>query len=242
MKHFLTALFAILLFAGTTLAMSVEEIGKLSDLKTSESLILQLIEQNGLDKPIGTADVIYLREHGTSEKVIQYLLKLSEQPSKSSEQNGVQESSRQISDNLREYTTTKNGKTIRVVTNLDATGKRMGGPIPAPPAEEELYPEPAPPPTQEVYVTVKDERVPSRDEEYDYPEEPPTSGIPMYNGAYSGGYPYYYPGMYPGFGGHNRPPQQHWHANGAVAPIPPRPVRPSMPAPRMGSLPTRPSR
>jgi hypothetical protein len=241
MKLYLAVLFVIVL-SGVVQAMSVEEIGRLAELKTSDTLILQLIEQKGLDQPLATKDVIYLREHGASEKVIQYLLALSE-PEKASPQAHAEEGSQRVSDNIRTYTTTnKDGKKVRVVTNMDENGKRMGGPIPAPAAEPEpeqiSYAEPPAP--QEIYVTVRDERGSNQDYESDYPEEP--SGIPLYDM----GYPYYSPGYfpYPIPGMHHHQNSPHWRFNAAVRPL--RPQHPRLPAPVMrahpASLPSRPSR
>lgn len=250
MKLFISFLFLILA-AGISGAMSVEEIGRLSDLKTNDELILQLIEKDGIDKPLATADVIYLREHGTSERVIQYLLKLSESP-KAEEQPAVQEASARISENLRTYTTTtKSGKKVRVVTNLDENGQRMGAPVPPPPPEETAEPQPAP---QIVRVTVSDERA-QEPEPYDgsgYYEEPlPTGGIPLYGG----GYPYYpwYTYPYPiipggGMNGGHRPPHGDpgWRFHNPQRPLVqphalPRPS-PQQPAPKAASLGVRSSR
>ena len=237
MKLFWVALFVIVL-SGMAQAMSVEEIGRLAELKTSDTLILQLIEQKGLDQPLATKDVIYLRERGASETVIRYLLALSE-PEKASPQAAAEEGSQ----NLRTYTTTnKNGKKVRMVTNLDENGKRMGGPIPAPAAEPEpeqiSYAEP--PAAQEIYVTVRDERGANQDYGSDYAEEP--SGIPLYDM----GYPYYSPGYfpYPIPNMHHNPNTPHWRFNAAVRPVRQQNLRAPAPAMRAhpASLPFRPSR
>ena len=58
-------------------AVSVEQIVKLAELQTKDELILQMVEREGLDRPLTTDDVIMLREKGASERVIDYLLKLS---------------------------------------------------------------------------------------------------------------------------------------------------------------------
>ena len=47
MRVFIAVLF-VFCIAGSVFAMSVQEIGRLSELKTSDSLILQMIEKNGL--------------------------------------------------------------------------------------------------------------------------------------------------------------------------------------------------
>lgn len=236
MKVFWVALFVIAL-SGIAQAVSVEEIGRLAELKTSDTLILQLIEQNGLDQPLTTKDVIYLREHGASESVIRYLLTLSK-PEETS-QAVAQKSPEAVSDRYRSYTSTaKNGKTVRVLTNLDENGKRMGPmpppePEPAPVPEQIAYAEP--PAAQEIYVTVRDERDSNRDYEPDYYEEP--SGIPLYNTGY---YPYYSPGYFPYLNpnmGHNMHHNQnfpHWRFNAAVRPVRsqnPQPSRPPMRVP-----------
>ena len=172
-----------MLAAGILHAMSVEEIGKLSELKTNDELTLQLIEKDGLDAPLTTADVIYLREHGASERVIQYLLKLSESP-RAEKQPAMQGESTRISENLRAYTTmTKSGKKVRVVTNLDENGQRMGAPVPPPPPEQVAQPEPPPP--QEVRVTVTDDRNSNAyEDDYGYDAEPqPAGGSPCTTAA-----------------------------------------------------------
>lgn len=245
----LLPLLLLVLAAGVSQAMSVEEIGKLSDLKTGDELMLQLIEKNGLDAPITTADVIYLREHGASERVIQYLLKLSESP-RAEKQPAVQEESSRISENLRAYTTTtKSGKKVRVVTNLDENGQRMGAPVPPPPPEEVAAP--TPPPPQEVRVTVNDDRMQARDayeDDYAYDQEPQPEGIPLY---YGGGYPYSswygYPYSVVQGGMHGRQfPQSNpgWRPHPLQPVAPPRYVsRPNAnPPARAASLPTRRSR
>src|SRR5215203_5097135 len=123
----------LLLLSTFCWAISVEEIGRLSDLKTKDDILLQMIQKQGLDKPLSTTDVIFLREHGTSEDVIRYCLKLSDS-AKPAPVPVAQEESEMIADNLRAYTTTTaGGKKVRVVTNLDEKGQRMGGPVPPTP-------------------------------------------------------------------------------------------------------------
>lgn len=247
----LLPLLLLVLAAGVSLAMSVEEIGKLSDLRTSDELMLQLIETNGLDAPLTTADVIYLREHGASERVIQYLLKLSESP-RAEKQPAVQEESSRISENLRAYTTTtKSGKKVRVVTNLDENGQRMGAPIPPPPPEEVAAP--VPPPPQEVRVTVTDDRMQGRDvyeDDYGYDQEPQPAGIPLYGGGYgyypySSWYGYPYSMVQGGMRGHQFPQSNPgWRPRPSQPVAPPRYVSPpnANPPARTASLPVRRSR
>ncbi|HSE42386.1 MAG TPA: hypothetical protein VLH08_16590 [Acidobacteriota bacterium] len=205
---------ASLLFAvGVVQAVTVDQIGKLAELKTKDDLILQLVQKEGLDHPLTTADVIALREKGVSERVIEYLMKLSQsETSAVSKQEGE---SVYITKNIRAFQTRdKKGKPILMVTNLDENGKRMGPP-PPPNPEPEVYREPEPP--KEVYVTVRHEEPERSMDEEEYLEEPYyDSGMPYYpaNNIPYGGYPYYpvyptYPsphhGHYPGNYRFNKP-------------------------------------
>jgi hypothetical protein len=189
---FILSLFLICNFAQ---AVTVEQIAKLVELQTKDELILQMVQREGLDRPLTTDDVIMLREKGVSEKVIDYLLKLS------STSNTVQQKqegdSVWLDKNLRAYhSRDKKGKPILVVTNLDEKGKRMGPP--PPPTPEIVYvPEEQPKPPQEVHVTVTHEQPePPYDE---YLEEPPSPYYDSYypGGYYPGGYYPYDPGLYP---------------------------------------------
>jgi hypothetical protein len=193
-----TLIFILSLFLLSTFAqaVTVEQIAKLAELQTKDELILQMVQREGLDHPLTTDDVIMLREKGVSERVIDYLLKLS------STSNAVPQKqegdSVWVDKNLRAFhSRDKKGKPILVVTNLDEKGKRMGPP--PPPTPEEVYvPEEQPKPVQEVHVTVTHEQ---SEQPYDdeYPEEPPSPYYDSYYpaGYYPGGYYPYDPGFYP---------------------------------------------
>jgi hypothetical protein len=191
---FILSLFLISAFAQ---AVSVEQIAKLAELQTKDELILQMVQREGLERPLTTDDVIMLREKGVSERVIDYLLKLS--PSASPIQQKQEGDSVWIDKNIRAYhSRDKKGKPILVVTNLDEKGKRMGPP--PPPTPEVLYvPEEQPKPVQEVHVTVTHEQPEAPFYEDEYPEEPPPPYYDSYYpaGYYSGGYYPYDPGLYP---------------------------------------------
>jgi predicted transcriptional regulator len=181
-----TLLLVFLFFAASCIqAASVEQIAKLGELKTKDELILQLVQKEGLDRPLTMDDVIMLREKGVSERVIEYLLNLTP-PEKTiaAKQEGE---SVYISKNLRAYQTRdKKGKPITMVTNLDESGKRMGPP-PPPNPEPEVVREAEQP--REVYVTVRHEE-PERYTEDEFIEDPYYEpGIPLY--PEYGGYPYY---------------------------------------------------
>jgi hypothetical protein len=190
-------------------AVTVEQIAKLAELQTKDELILQMVQREGLDRPLTTDDVIMLREKGVSEGVIDYLLKLSNTTSAIPQKQEGE--SVWIDKNIRAYhARDKKGKPILVVTNLDEKGKRMGPP--PPPTPEVLYvPEEQPKPVQEVHVTVTHEQpeAPPYDEEYQ--EEPQSPYYDSYYpaGYYPGGYYPYDPGLYPpsdrNFDRRNRP-------------------------------------
>ena len=178
MKQFLAGLLLIA-FAAVASAVSVDEIIHLTKLKTSEKLIVQLIEKNGMERPVTTADVVRMKEQGVGENVIETAL-------------GVRKSG-----NIRTYTATdKKGKQIQVATNLDENGKRMGGP-----AGEKAPVFELPELPKEFVLTIRHEEPeqpppPPQDEYYPYPEM--YSGIPIYGTpAYPtynfGGYPVYNP-------------------------------------------------
>lgn len=205
-----------LLFVSLAYAsVSLDDIVKLSETKTSDEVILQLIEKEGLARPVTSKDIVYLKEHGVSDRVVQYLVKLS------STQKPVE-----AEKNLRSYyTTTKSGKRIRVVTNLDENGKRIGGEVPP----DSASPEPAisayEPPPQEIRVVVESaSRRDPNERDYPYEEEYVDDRYvmpewPSYYYPYSTPfYPYapYYP-LYPNGRHHKKghhqgdPGQPHWN-------------------------------
>jgi hypothetical protein len=178
-----------LLAVSSVEAVTVEQIGKLAELKTQDDLILELVQREGLDQPLTAEDVIVLREKGVSERVIHYLINLTPRQTEiMSKQEGE---SVYISKNIRAFTTRdKKGKPILMVTNLDEQGKRMGPP-PPPNPEPEPYRETEPQP-REVIVTVRHEEPEPYVDDPEYMEDPYYDpGIPLYP-AYGGGfYPYY---------------------------------------------------
>jgi hypothetical protein len=157
-------------------AVSLEDIVKLSKANTSDEVILQLIQKEGLAKPVTSKEIVYLKQQGVSDRVIQYLMKVS-----------AAEKSESSQENMRSYyTTTKSGKRILIVTNLDENGKRMGGeipPDPAPAQAPEVVYERQP---QEIRVVVEND---SRYEDR-YPVEYPEYVDDRY---VMPGYPSYYP-------------------------------------------------
>jgi hypothetical protein len=193
MKALLTALFLLLAsFAYATI--SLDDIVKLSKLKTSDEVILQMIQKEGLSKPVSAKDIIFLKQQGVSDRVVQYLVKLSD--SEAQKLPPQQGKSVYIDENMRAYyTTSKSGKKIRVVTNLDEKGKRMGGELPPDPEPQEQQIVRYERPPQEIRVVVEDSR---RDERYDEPDYPEyvddpyiTPGYPLYTPYYP--IPSYYP-------------------------------------------------
>lgn len=193
MRPVFPAILLLVLVSATCLAagITVDQIVKLSSLKTSDDLILKLVEQQGLEKPLTAADVVYLKQQGVSEKVIQRLMEKQQQSA------GATSLSPVTGPSLRTYDTTgKDGRRVHVVTNLDANGKRMGPP-PEPPYQPSFEPEPPAP--REIHVTLKDERAQrsERDEEEQQGEEYYPQGIPAYSPFFD---PYMYPGYYPVYG------------------------------------------
>ena len=232
MKQILTGLF-LFAFCSFSFALSVEEVIHLSKLNTSDELLLEILQTQKLDHSVTAFEIVTLKEAGVNERVIQYILKLSrdvkvEIPRSEGE-------SVWISDELRSYQTRdKNGKLIRVVTNLDENGKRMGGEIP-PDAfvPEDRYPEYVPEEPREIFVTVRQEDSGDR-----YPEDPPQAtevygGIPLYSG-YSGGF---FPGFVAPHAFCKSRPSFHGNHSGKVFPGVRTPVRAPLVSPRTFSTP-----
>jgi len=210
MRAFLSTIFFLIAFS-VCYAISIDDVIKLSKMKTSDDLIIDLIQKDGLDKPVTPSEVVYLKEQGVSERVIQYMLKVSNpEKEKLPPQEGESVS---ISDKFRAYyTRNKDGKLVKVITNLDEEGKRIGGEAPpAEPEEQQIASTKAYEQPREMRVVVEQEpdrrkqdyqevysedyrdRY-SRPSDYDYYEAPfYSTGIPLY-GYYS--YPYSYPSYF----------------------------------------------
>ena len=222
MKTFIAALVVLLFASFGFAAVSTDEIVKLSKLKTSDEVILQLLQKEGLSKPITSEDVVNLKEQGVSDRVIRYMLKLSK-PANLNTLPPQEGKSTKLDNNMRSYYTTgKNGQKVLVVTNLDENGRRIGGEAPpdveTAPQQAQQKKEP-----QEVRVVVENPQ-PATDyypqEQYPEPEyvddryNPPSYYPPAYP-YYGGGQfysPYYYNYPYQ----HNKnyhpvdPNQPHW--------------------------------
>lgn len=174
MKSFVVALLMVAL-ASACSAMTIDDIVKLTKLKTADKIIISLLQKDPLKTPVTTKEVLFLKQNKVSDMVIDYLLQNT--------------GSTQVSENLRTYyTTNKKGKRIRVVTNLDEKGRRMGKPIPPEIYREEKQYEKVEEAPREIVVTVRHEE-PVQPEPDEYPEPQPT-GIPLdyvYGPSY---YPY----------------------------------------------------
>lgn len=186
MKSLIATLILVALVS-TCSAMTIDDIVKLTELKTADKIILSLLEKEPLKTPFTTKEVLFLKQNKVSDVVIDYLLQTTERKDQVlPKQEGE---STQISENLRTYyTTNKKGKRVRVVTNLDEKGKRMGKPIPPAEYREEKQYEKVEEAPREIVVTVRHEE-PVQPEPDEYPE-PPTNGIPLdyvYGPSY---YPY----------------------------------------------------
>jgi len=183
------AVILLLFFTISVYALSVEEIARLSKLKTSDDLLIQIIQKDKPAKPLSSRDILFLKEQGVSDRVISYLIQTS----------GTKQKEDYIAENLRVvYTTDKKGKQHRVVTNMDEKGKRLGPELP-PEAKQEVVQYQAPEPPREVYVILKDESDRRSDDyEDEYSEPPPDqNGIPLYDGYYPGYSPYFVPYYFP---------------------------------------------
>lgn len=181
MKYFVFLCFMVLL-PSFAVCITVEELGRLAELKTSDDLILQIIEKEKLQKPINADDVIYLKERGLSESIIDYLWKQSFNVDKFlPPQEGE---SKMIGENLRQYEgRDANGKKIVILTNLDENGRRMGPP-PPPRPEIPSQPEPVyyPEPPAEIYIPTEMAAPVSYEEEF--PEHYPASFPSIYDAGY----------------------------------------------------------
>jgi hypothetical protein len=177
-------------------ATTLEEIAKLSQLNTSDDLIIQLIQESPLKISIGAADVIFLKEQGVSEQVISYIWTATKSekeilPPQEGESIWLGEGVRAY------YVSTDDGQKKIVITNLDENGMRMG-PLPPVPSAEPVYTAPTQataPPAQyeiprEIYVTVRNEAA-SQYNGQSYNSYPSAS---YSNGYYSSAN--YYPGFY----------------------------------------------
>lgn len=172
----------VLFLAGVSFAITKDEVVKLSKLKTSDELIVEVIQKEGLDNPISSKDVVYLKEQGVSDRVIRYMMKVSEsaRPTTPSP-NGKSE---MVGENLRAYTyTTKDGRKIRMVTNLDQNGKRMGGELPPPVEQEQAKQEAYQPASPEVRIVIDTPHARDMGPEYT-PEEWEKYGLADYYWRY----------------------------------------------------------
>jgi len=232
MKQFLAACF-ILAIVSSCFAISATDIIQLAKLNTSEELLINVIQRSSLDHPVTTEEIIQLKQAGVTERVIQYLLKVSSPNTEMLP--AVAGEPVQVSQNMRVYQTRdKNGRMITVATNLDENGKRMGGEAPPEPEPEQpdtRYPEYTAQEPREVYVTVRHEDGGYRDEDYGPPPDnyqpyspydyspytysPYYSGIPYYSsGYYPGGYPNYLPQNH--FGNYYFPNGVNWQVRAHV--------------------------
>ncbi|HSE39977.1 MAG TPA: hypothetical protein VLH08_04365 [Acidobacteriota bacterium] len=209
----LVVVFLCLLFPLPAMCISLDELIRLAELQTGDELMISIIDKDGVDRAVSAKDVIYLKERGVSEGVIDYLWKQSYQAEEEflPPQEGE---SKIIGENLRSYTSIdENGNKVLVLTNLDEQGRRMGPPPPpAPerPQEPEIVyvTQPAP----QTYDNVKS-NIPAWAEMPYY--EPPTFSPAISDYGYGYGYyPFYsvstiYPGpIFPrhcktSWGGHN---------------------------------------
>jgi hypothetical protein len=205
----LSACLLLLCFSFAYAEVTLDDIVKLSKAQTKDDVIFQLIQKEGLAKPVTSRDIIYLKQQGVSDPVIQYLLKLS-----------AENQSSLADKNLRSYyTAAKNGKRIRVVTNLDENGKRMGGPVPPDPAPEPEARVVYDRPPQEIRIVVENQSSREARYEEEYPEyvddRYSMPEFPAYYPYSSSYYPYYpyIPKSHHGKGNHPRkdPNQPHWN-------------------------------
>ncbi len=201
------AVLLLLFFTVSAYALTVEEIARLSKLKTSDDLLIQIIQKDKPGKPLSSRDILFLKEQGVSDRVISYLIQTS----------GARQKGDYISENLRVvYSTDKKGNQHRVVTNMDEKGNRLGPEL-SPEAKQQPVQYQAAETPREIYVILKDESEHRNvDSEDEYSEPPPNqNGIPLYDSYYPGYPPYYVPNYFPhhyrpGSGNQNMN-QPNWH-------------------------------
>ena len=132
------AVLVLLTAVSLSFAITSEEIVRLTQLKTSDDVLSQLIQASPLDKPLTPSQVILLKENGVSETILESLITgtpvVNQQalPPQEGDSHWLNESARFY------YTTTQSGEKRLVVTNLDESGKRMG---PPPPLHKESGPQ-----------------------------------------------------------------------------------------------------
>src|SRR4029077_1410547 len=90
-------------FLSVCSAITLDEIVKLTQLKTSDDLIIQLIQNSPIDKKITSQDIVYLKEQGVSDAVLDYVGKASHPDT---EKMPLQSESKMVEKTLRAYTTT----------------------------------------------------------------------------------------------------------------------------------------
>jgi hypothetical protein len=181
------------------MCITLDEIIRLAELQTGDELMISIIDKEGVDRAVSAKEVIYLKERGLSDVVIDYLWKSSYQAEK--EYLPPQEGeSVIIGENLRTYTSIdENGNKKLVLTNLDEQGRRMGPPPPPAPERSEepqivYVTEPAPP---QMYDSVKS-NIPAW-AEMPYYQPPTLSPVISDFYGFGYGYPFYSaPIVYPG--------------------------------------------
>ena len=183
MKLLACVFFILIPVAG--MCISVDDLGRLAELGTADDLVFQIIEKEGMNRSINAKDVIYLKERGLSDRVIDYLWKQSFQDKEFlPPQEGE---SKMIDESLRTYEgIDRAGNKIVVLTNLDEEGRRMGPPPPPKPD-----PEPQPQviytqqPPQQIYVEARPQGPAWASQEQDAQRYQPSSiGITDYYGYY----------------------------------------------------------
>lgn len=216
MKYWMGVL-VLLTAVSLSFAITPDEIIRLTQLKTSDDVLSQLIQASPLEKPLTPAEVILLKENGVSEPVLESLIMSGTVGQNQGTLPPQEGESHWLNDAARfYYTTTTEGEKRLVVTNLDESGKRMGPP-PPPRNESEhqmAYTPPAYEAPQQTYSAPEPPRY------YEQPAYPSYGGPsnwyppydpyanyapPYYNSYYSDGFIPDYPGssfgfhMYPTF-------------------------------------------
>ncbi len=187
----LCALAAVSLAAAAEAAtMTVDDVVALLKAGVGEPLILAQAEASGSRMTLSVDEILRLKSAGATDTLIASLMQ------------GPEATPEEASPGFRIYTEiTGTGEKVIHITNLDASGRRIGGEVPDPAPRNVISsasspgtsydndpggPSPASSPTN-VYVEV-------------YPPEPEApEAPPMALGGYGGLYPGYLPGYIPGY-------------------------------------------
>ena len=205
--------------AASASSVSFDDVVKMLEAKIGESIILRQVASSGVGFGVGVNEILALRKAGASDHLIESLMEwTTEAPAPAGK---VEPAGGQEKLPFRIFKeTTPDGEEVLHVTNLDASGRRMGGELPPrESAPRNRYEEQEPEGRESTYTVVGERGEPSPPVVVNiYPPAPPET--PAYEPAYLSPYMYrdpydylyprgrlpgYYPGFYGGLCGVNRP-------------------------------------